>query len=230
MKEFTDNGAAAVDRAVAILKAFGADDRWLGLSEVSRRTGLYKSTVLRLVNSLMAAGLLVRGDDGYRIGPEALRLGSIYERGYDLRETIVPILRALSRKVEETCSLYVRERDHRVCLHRVEPDRRLKMQIKPGDALPLDRGAGGRVLSAFAGMTGETMDIIRAERFYVSRGELDTETAGLAAPVFGPAASVLGAIVITAPSVRLDERSLSRWREQLLISAEEATNALGGGW
>ena len=230
MDEFTDKGAAAVDRAVAILKAFTPGDRWLGLSELSRRTGLYKSTVLRLTHSLNAAGLLVRGDDGYRIGPEALRLGSIYERGYDLAETIVPILRSLSRLVEETCSFYIREQEQRVCLHRVEPDRRLKMQIRPGDALPLDRGAGGRVLAAFSGATGDIMDTVRSDRFYVSHGELDKETAGLAAPIFGPAASLMGAMVITAPAVRLDDTSLAAWREQLLLSAQQATHTLGGLW
>src|SRR5215469_5119465 len=67
-------GVAAVDRALAILGAFRLEDGALTLAELAARTGIYKSTILRLAQSLIRARLLLRLDDGqYRIGPEALR-------------------------------------------------------------------------------------------------------------------------------------------------------------
>ncbi|TIS12969.1 MAG: IclR family transcriptional regulator, partial [Mesorhizobium sp.] len=62
------DGVAALDRAIAILDAFTIADRSLGLAEIAARTGLYKSTILRLANSLMRGQLLERLEDGrYRI-------------------------------------------------------------------------------------------------------------------------------------------------------------------
>ena len=52
------DGVAALDRAIAILDAFAAADRSLSLAEIAARTGLYKSTILRLANSLLRGQLL----------------------------------------------------------------------------------------------------------------------------------------------------------------------------
>ena len=65
-------GVAAVDRALTLLLAFGPGEDTLGLAELARRTGLYKSTALRLIASLLHAGFLARQGEAYTLGP-ALR-------------------------------------------------------------------------------------------------------------------------------------------------------------
>ena len=45
-------GVAAVDRALAIRDAFTDQDQKLSLAELAKRTGLYKSTAIRLAKSL----------------------------------------------------------------------------------------------------------------------------------------------------------------------------------
>ena len=62
-----EGGVAAVDRALSILDAL--TDEKISLAELSKRTGLYKSTVLRLAKSLERFGYILRTDDGsYRLG------------------------------------------------------------------------------------------------------------------------------------------------------------------
>jgi DNA-binding IclR family transcriptional regulator len=74
----SSDGVAALDRAIAILDAFTTAERSLSLAEIAARTGLYKSTILRLANSLLRGQLLERLDDGrYRVGPAAFRLGAL---------------------------------------------------------------------------------------------------------------------------------------------------------
>src|SRR5258708_25933095 len=46
-------GVAAVERALAILDAFGPEDPRLTLAELSQRTTFYKSTILRIAQSLL---------------------------------------------------------------------------------------------------------------------------------------------------------------------------------
>src|SRR3954451_2176391 len=79
------SGVASVDRALSVLTAFKRGDKALSLAELSRRTGLVKSTVMRLAISLEQIGFLKRLDDGqYRLDAEVLRLASIYQEQVDL--------------------------------------------------------------------------------------------------------------------------------------------------
>ena len=60
-------GVAAVDRALSLLRAFEQGEPELSLASLAQRTGLYKSTALRLIASLEHAGLLCKGAQGYRL-------------------------------------------------------------------------------------------------------------------------------------------------------------------
>ena len=83
-------GAAAVDRALSLLAAFRDGDTALGLAELAQRTGLYKSTVLRLLASLEHAGFVQRLADGrYALGPEIARLHTLYAASFSLEEQVV---------------------------------------------------------------------------------------------------------------------------------------------
>ena len=62
-------GVAAVDRAFDILHAFTSARPVLSLAEISRITGLYKSTILRLMGSLEKYGFVWQRSDGnYQLG------------------------------------------------------------------------------------------------------------------------------------------------------------------
>ncbi len=74
------SGVAAVDRALLILSVFREEDVSLSLALIARRTGLYKSTILRLLQSLLRAGYVVRLPEGsYIVGPEPARLARMFQ-------------------------------------------------------------------------------------------------------------------------------------------------------
>src|SRR5215470_12149557 len=123
-------GVAAVDRAFAILAAFEEADRSLTLAELGRRTGFYKSTILRLIESIERAGYIRRQDDGtYAVGASALHLGRLYQSSFDLDRFLLPVLHELARSAGETASFFVRDRDRRICLRRVEPERSVRIVL-----------------------------------------------------------------------------------------------------
>ena len=141
-----EGGVAAVDRALSILDAL-TDDK-VTLAELSKRTDLYKSTVLRLLKSLEKFGYVLRSADGsYRLGSKVLHLGSLYQRHFKTSEIVPPVLERLSAEVHEGASFYVCEDDKRVCLHRIEASRAVRDSIHVGDRLPLTVGAAGHVLA-----------------------------------------------------------------------------------
>jgi DNA-binding IclR family transcriptional regulator len=196
-------GAAAVDRALSLLGAFGQGDSALALAELAARTGLYKSTALRLLASLQHARLLRRLEDGrWALGAEVARLGALHTAAFSLQALVMPSLRSLVAATGESAAFHVRQGDERVCLHRVDSPQLLRDHIGVGDVLPLQRGSGGRVLLAYSGARGKLYEQIRREGVV----ELDSDRVpglvGISAPVFGPAAVLVGALTLTVPASR----------------------------
>jgi DNA-binding IclR family transcriptional regulator len=225
----TPSGVDVLDRAFSILFTFRADDAPLTLSELSQRTGLYKSTLLRLAGSLIHHRFIVKLDDGrYRLGPAGLTLGSIYQAGLNIGDVLLPLMRDLNRELGEAISFHVREGNVRVCLFRISTTYSIGPQVRVGDVQSLNRGAGGRVLLAFSDEPGEPYETVRRTFCYMSLGDRDPETAGISAPVFGSNQRLIGALGIVGPISRVDMPYMKGVKSRLLHAAALATEALGG--
>ena len=222
-----DGGVAAVDRALSILDAL-IDDK-VTLAELSKRTDLYKSTVLRLLKSLEKFGYVLRSADGsYRLGSKVLHLGALYQRHFKTSEIVPPILERVAAELHEGAAFYICEDDKRVCLHRVETTRAVRDSVRVGDRLPLTVGAAGHVLKAFAGARGERFDDIRHRMYAASFGERDAETAAIATPVLGPGNVLVGALSISGPRYRIEAAGEAKIVPNLFKHAKELTRLFGG--
>lgn len=198
-------GVAAVDRALSLLLAFEAGEPELSLSTLAQRTGLYKSTALRLIASLEHAGLLARAAQGYRLGATVARLHLHYTASFSLQDHVMPVLHALVARTQESAAFHVRQGDQRLCLYRVDSPHPLRDHVRVGDLLPLDKGAGGRVLLAFSGQRGKLYADIRAAGITTLHGDRSEGLTGISAPVFGAGAELLGALTLTLPTSRMKE-------------------------
>ncbi|MCQ9424075.1 IclR family transcriptional regulator [Pseudomonas sp. LJDD11] len=224
-----EGGVAAVDRAFSILAAFEPGQSSLPLAEIARRTGLYKSTILRLMSSLEHAGYVRRLADGqFTIGPEPLRLAQIYQASFRLRDAIHPMLEALTEESGETSSFYVIEHDSRVVLFRVEPKRAVRFSIHEGDRFPLHAGASGKILRAFGVPADRGLPDVRQQFWAASYGERDPDTASVSVPVFGMNYEFKGALTLSGPAERFSKEKVEAARQQLLLRAAQATQLLGG--
>ena len=224
------SGVAVLDRAFALLGAFGQDDDSLTLAELSRRTGLYKSTVLRLLTALEHGGFVRKLPDGqYAIGPAPLRLATLYQRSFQVGPVVEPLLKQLSADTGETASFYVRHGDARIALYRWEPARSVRAAVAVGEQYALHQGASGKVLCAFSQDRREHLDAIRARAWAASYGEREPDTASVAAPVFSVEGRVHGAIAVSGPRVRLaPPAAMFAACRAVLAAAREASRLLGG--
>lgn len=224
------SGVAVLDRAFALLAAFGPDDDRLSLTELARRTDLYKSTALRLLGALEHGGFIRKLADGsYAVGPAPLRLAAVYQRSYHVGHVIEPLLKQLSVATGETASFYVRHGDARVALFRAEPSRSVRAAVVIGQQYTLDQGASGKVLCAFSADKAGGHEVIRRQLWSLSRGERDPDTASVSAPVFGVGGEVVGALAISGPRTRLGPPDAMREAcRQVLEAAREASRQLGG--
>jgi DNA-binding IclR family transcriptional regulator len=226
----TPDGVAAVDRALIILSALEARTEPSTLAELALTTGLYKSTILRLIASLEGGGYVTRLRDGrYVLGASAFRLGHAYERQNPLRQHVLPTLQDLVARGTESSSFHVAHGPGtRLCLFRVNSRHSTLDRVEAGNVLPLDRGAAGRVILAYSGASGSEHEALRRAGFALSRGERDPACAALAAPAFGPSGEIAGAISLSGPAERFTASGILRMRKLLIKAAEELTKSLGG--
>ncbi|MES2183720.1 MAG: helix-turn-helix domain-containing protein [Pseudomonadota bacterium] len=221
-------GVAAVERAFAILHAFRAGDTSLNLSELALRTGMYKSTILRTMTSLIREHCIVRLDDGtYQLGSMLLHWGGLYQAALRLDDHVPAILRRLVQETGEGASFFTREDKLRVCLFRVDSPKSVRDHIRTGDLLPLDKGAAGRVLSSFDRALTPRANFPE-QPLILTVGEREPDIGAIAAPVFGPMGSLRGALAISGPAGRFSPDVIPGMSQAVLKAASDLTRRLGG--
>lgn len=217
-------GVAAVNRALAILDTFTEEASVLTLAQLSQKTGLYKSTILRLMQSLDAFGYVNRLDNGaYVLGPKPLRLAGLAVKALHPAEIVMPVLRELVQATGESASFYVRSGALRLCSYRVDSPRSVRDNVQVGQLLPLDKGAAGHVLVDFE-HHAHVIGGLRADMlFRVSHGERDPETAAVACPVFGADNRLQGAITLSGPLTRFGKKETRAMIPPLIAAAHKLT-------
>lgn len=223
------DGVAAVDRAMLIMRCIAGGREPITLADLSRATGLYKSTLLRIIASLERASLVNRRKDGrYTLGHFANELGRAHEQAYRILEVVQPLLEAMVENGSESASFHVYHDDtHRQCLLRVDSHHSTLDRIRVGDLLPLERGAAGKLIVSYH-LTGQEPS--STNLLAVSMGERDPNCAAVSSPVFSAGDEFCGAISLSGPKERFSETSIPWLSGMVLDAARKATLVLGGRW
>ena len=141
----------SIERAVSILGAFTADDPELGVTDISDRLGLHKSTVHRFLVNLEAAGLLERNtrNGRYRLGLRLFELGGLVLQQMNLWDEALPFLEQLVRESGETGQLAVLDQGEAIYIERVEARRALRVPAAMGRGYPAHATSHGKILLAY---------------------------------------------------------------------------------
>jgi IclR family KDG regulon transcriptional repressor len=141
---------SSVARTLSLLDLLSAEPRGLGLADISRRVGLHKSTVYRMLLTLEASGLLERDGEGnrYRLGLKVLHLASQVLGRYGMREIAGPYMEELSRKTGEVIHLAVLDGGEIVYLEKKGQGQVLTVATRIGGRNPAYASAMGKVLLA----------------------------------------------------------------------------------
>ena len=160
-----DEGQAGtvVGRLEAILASFDGCDHSLGLSEISHRVGLPKSTVHRLANQLCAVGWLERNSGGYRVGLKLLELGSVALQRTGLREAAFKHLLILAQRTGLVVHLGLLDHGEVVYLDRVSTTR-VSLPTRVGGREPAYCTALGKAMLAFEDPASQASALARSRR------------------------------------------------------------------
>lgn len=166
------SGVRAVSRALDVLQAFTPERTSLSIGELVTASGLPRTTVLRLVETLVAERMLQHVAGGrVAVGTRLIRWGAFAAAAWTVPEATAARMAELSAETGETVSLYVRSGTTRVVVAQSPSPHSLRHVVQVGDELPLWKGAAGMVLLSS-----------------VAREELGAEVAALAATVAGSSA------------------------------------------
>jgi len=143
----------AVERAMALLRAFGPTTTRLSLAELTRLSGLDKGTTRRLLQTL-ASGDFIEFDDStktYSLGAGILMLMPAVQYGNDLRDIAAPALTRLAERSGATSFLWTYFDGSALCLDRVKsPDLHVDTRWSGiGTRVSLNHSGGPRVLLAY---------------------------------------------------------------------------------
>ena len=194
--------SGTVTKALSVLDQFLTGPSELSLSELSARTGMHKTTVLRLCASLEHAEFL-QHEPGmpYRLGPKIWRLAQAYRTDLQLEDVVRPLLRTIRDRTGESVSFYAPDGDERVCRFRENSRAVIRHHLEEGARLPLAAGVVGRVLKAHLGGRGKEYDEIRRGGHLIAQGR-EAYTTSVAVPVVDWAGAIRGGLVVSGPSSR----------------------------
>lgn len=238
----------AVDRALDILLCFAGNDGGMSLSDIARHVGLHKSTVHRLLTSLVHKGFLRKHpqSDKYLIGWSVLELLSHIYQADDLSTIVLPEMARLRDETGESVSLYIRSNLERLRIQAVESNEPIRNVASVGKKYPLYVGASGKVLLAFGEqelvqqvLADATipkdfaredflrqLDEIRSQGYAISIQERDAGAAAIAAPVFARAREYVAALSVSGPVSRFTERKMHACIPLLKMTSERVTMLL----
>ncbi|MEM8703715.1 MAG: IclR family transcriptional regulator [Pseudomonadota bacterium] len=202
------NRTESVERALSILSAFSTQKPTMTLAEIAEETGLHKSTILRLTNSMQIYGFVQRDEDGrYSVGPSVWRLGLIFKRDFTKREHVAPSLRILAEATGETASFYVRVGNERVCLYRENSPNLLRFHVEEGMRLKLSTGASGLVLRHFSGDDVGDLGHFNRNGTVSTVGQTNPNISSVSTPVFKNTGELAGALTVSGLATRFDEEA-----------------------
>lgn len=244
----------AIERAVAILNAFSADDPELGVTDLAGRLGLHKSTVHRFMVNLEGAGLVERTRNArYRLGLRVFELGSLVMQRMNLWDEALPFLEELVRETGETGHLAVLDGGEAVYIERVEARRALRIPSAVGRGYPAHATNLGKVLLADLpqsglhelvaahGLTAYTphtitdlgaleaeLQVIQGQGYAVDNEEYDEGLRCIGAPIRDHSGHAIAALGIGGPVTRITPERVERLAGLVMEAARGLSRRLGG--
>lgn len=151
-KPKSDYSIQTVSNALRMLEAFYTETE-LGVSELSRRLGLHKNNVFRLLATLEESGYIEQSaeTERYRLGTRCLELGHAFSRDHTLMKRARAILEDLAHDTDETTHLAVLRELDVVHLDGVQAEQMVLCALRVGQRLPAHCTALGKVLVACGG-------------------------------------------------------------------------------
>jgi IclR family KDG regulon transcriptional repressor len=244
---------SSVAMAVRLLKSFSEGEAEIGVTSLSRRLGVAKSTVYRLASTLVSEGLLEQNPETekYRLGMSLFGLGALVRQRMNVATDARPFLFHLREATGETVHLAILEGPEIVFVLNLESNHAIRMRADLGARKPAFCTAEGRAMLAFqpqdvvndvlgrrlVARTPKTiidvkqikaaLDDVRARGYATEDEQSELGMRSVAAPIRNSNGRVVAAIGLAGPMQRISDEALATFAPLVADAARTISARLG---
>lgn len=247
---------SSVEKALKILQTFTAQTPELGLTEIAQRLQSHKSSVFRILSTLLSEGFVEKNPQThkYRIGLKLIEVAQRSLDGFDWLAEASPLIDKLSREINEIVHLSILDKGEVVYLDKKGEGQGqgLTVSTRKGGRDPAHSCAMGKVL--LAGLPLEelrrvlsTMTLVRRtpntitemsalerelERVRRRGYAIDNEESFpgikcVAAPIQNHQGKVIAAISATVPTPRMTKERMREITKLVIETARSISERIG---
>ena len=238
--------------ACRILKLLGSRADGFKAADIGRALGIPVTTTLRIMTTLHLEGLVRKSGTHFELGPVLIQLGNASLAGTEIRTAALPVLEKLTAKIAETSHLAIPCDDRSLIVAVQDSPHPLRAASRPGFLGELHCSSTGKTFLAFLHQdrlpelcvssrltrcTAHTLtslaeirrevELTRRRGFSLDDEEFNLGVRCLAVPVYASDGVVVGAIGITAATVRFTKERLPEMATAVKAAAGELSRLLG---
>jgi IclR family transcriptional regulator, acetate operon repressor len=246
-KDTAMTGVRAVDRAIAILQCFTAEQPAMSVIEIQKRVGLSRPTLYRLLHTLAARDLIHAEGDPQRfmLAHGVMKLSHVWLNGLEVVAVARPILEGLRDLTGETAALFRLQQDHGICILECESRHVLSTSRGVGHSLKIDQGSTGKAMLAFMepqrqaeflsempanakrARLEEALKAAKSDGYATSRGEIFVGAVAVSAPYFDHRGSVVGSVGLYGPNARISDQKILEYSKLVRSAGRKISILLG---
>jgi len=239
----------SVENTFSLLEVLADNGLELGIAELCKKISLPKGTVHRLLGTLKNLGYIEQNPQNrkYRLTIKIFNLGAAVTDRVGLVQ-IIPYMKELSLKFNETVNLAILDRDEITYLYSVGSDNTLKLDLRIGSHQPAYCAAGGKVLLTY--LSEQELDgylqrvklksytpytitskeylkkdlkLIRERGYSFVNEEYIVGVSCVAVPIKDQQGKVCAGLSFSVPTVRMDKEKLPQLIDSLISTAKKIT-------
>ena len=244
---------SSVAMAVRLLKSFSEGEAEIGVTSLSRRLGVAKSTVYRLASTLVSEGLLEQNPETekYRLGMSLFGLGALVRQRMNVATDARPFLFHLREATGETVHLAILEGPDIVFVLNLESNHAIRMRADLGARKPAFCTAEGRAMLAYqsqdivndvlgrrlvprtpktvidAKQIKAALEDVRMRGYATEDEQSELGMRSVAAPIRNANGRVVAAIGLAGPMQRISDEALATFAPLVVDAARTISARLG---
>lgn len=247
-------GIQSVKRAVYILERLASSKNGATASEIAKELGVNRSTVFRLMETLIEAGYVRQATltKRYHLTMKLFSLGSKLLDEMDIRSCARPVLESLQKETGHTVHLGLRDLNEVVYIDKITGTNPIQMYSMIGRRAPLYCTGIGKAILAF--MKDHEIDQflrntklirftpntivdpiklwqeikeIRVRGYALDMEEHEMGIRCVAAPIFDYTQEVIGSISLAAVVITLGDKSIEEYADKVMQASKTVSELLG---
>jgi DNA-binding IclR family transcriptional regulator len=248
-----DKGVQSLERALDVLEALSCEQGGLGVTELSKRIGLSKSTSHRLLATLAARGYVAHAEGGiYHLGLKVIELASCYLNSLELQTQARPFIAQITAELGLTAHMGVLEGDQVVYIERMDVFSGVKLYSQIGLRMHAYCSSLGKcLLSAFSSEElayvmadcdfnkftantigsleelGKELRRVRAQGWAIDNLEYSLNNRCVGAPIFDYRGEIIAAISASGPPNVFSEDRIAQVAEYVKDKALALSRIMG---